>query len=341
MVEECNYVDAPKKDANSILAHLLKNDLVRKDLKIRYEKGKVLIPVKERFHLKQYGTLKGVFTEREVQKSPAEQIMERLQSTGSVQEIPDKFIKLGKALVFKESRRYTNWSRELLVATAEQFGVDSIYVDSGIGSNVTREPSIELIYGPGGDIVHREGEIRYCFDPSRVMFSPGNVNARLSKRDEDLDGKVVLDMFAGIGYFSLQAGSRSKGSTIYACEINPVSFKYLRENVKLNSLENTIKPIQGDCRNVPRKIVADEIIMGHFDCLDYLSGALLHCKKGTIIDLHMLLDTGNVETGHESAIRAASVFGYTLDCVGKDVVKSYGPHLWHISVKLEVTGIKL
>ena len=341
IVEECNYVSAPKKDANSILAHLLKNDLVRKDLKIRYELGKVLIPVKEEFPLKQYKTSWGAFKERDILESPVDQIMKRIQSTESDKKIPDKFIRLGKALVFKESRTHIKWSRELLEATAEQFGVDSIYVDSGIGSKVTREPSIELIYGPGGDVIHREGEIRYRFDPSRVMFSPGNVNARLSKRNENFDGKVVLDMFAGIGYFSLQAGSRSKNSTIYACEINPVSFRYLRENIESNALGKTIKPILGDCRDIPREIVADEIIMGHFDCLDYLSVALLHSKKGTVIDMHMLLDTRNLETGYKSAISAAYAFGYTLDYMGKDIVKSYGPHLWHISVKLKVTGIKI
>lgn len=340
MMEECNYVGAPKREANSILAHLLKNDMVRKDLKIRYERGEVLIPVKENFPLNQYRTMRGEFRGRDVQEPPAEKILKRMKAAGSNQKIPDKFIRFGKALIFKESR-LKGWSRELLEATAVQFGVDSIYVDSGIGSTATREPAIVRIFGPGGEVTHREGEIRYRFDPAKVMFSPGNVNARLSKRDENLDGKILLDMFAGIGYFSLQAGSRSTKSTIYACELNPVSFGYLKENILLNSLGGTVKPIQGDCRAIPRDIIADEIIMGHFDCMDYLSGALLHSRQGTVIDMHLLLDTENLEAGYGTAVKAASVFGYILDFLGMDIVKSYGPHLWHVSMKLEVTSIRL
>ncbi len=339
-MEECDYVDASKEEANRILAHLLKNDLVRKDLKIRYEQGKVLIPVKDKFPLTKYRTSRGSFMERELQIAPTEKILRKMQSSGSDQGIPSKYIKLGKALVFKESR-FKRWSKGLLEATAGQFGVDSIYIDSGIGSDIKREPSIELIYGPGGKIIHQEGDVRYRFDPSKVMFSPGNVNARLSKRDENLDGKVVLDMFAGIGYFALHAGSRSRKATIYACEINPVSFGFLKESISLNSLEETVQPLAGDCRNIPRDIIADEIIMGHFDSLDYLSNALLHSRKDTVIDMHFLLDTGNLRTGYMAAINKAHSFGYTLDCTGQDVVKSYGPHLWHVSAKFLVTGIRI
>lgn len=339
-MEECYFVQAPKNEANRILTHLLKNDLVRKDLKIRNEADKVLIPVKEVFPLKHYRTSLGRFMERELPVSPVEQISIKMQTSGSDERIPDKFIRLGDALVFKESR-LLNWSEELLEATAQQFSVHSIYLDSGIGNSVRREPVMKLIYGPGGDIIHQEGEVRYSFDPSKVMFSPGNVNIRLSKRYENLDGKTVLDMFAGIGYFSLHAGTRSRKATIYASEINPVSFKYLEKNILLNSLEKTVKPLQGDCRTISREIVADYIIMGHFDCMDYLSSALIHSRRGTVIDLHLLLDTGNINSGYLSVIQKASAFGYTLDLLDQEIVKSYGPHLWHISVKFIISDTKL
>lgn len=335
-MENCDFVTAPKEDANRILSQLLRSDAVRKDLKIRYTGEQVLIPVKQSNPLGRYTTSMGKFQKRELPVPPAEQVRMEMRMKGSNLKVPSKFIQFGKAIVFKESLM-GDWSQELLKSTAERFGVDSIYIDYGIESSVRRAPSIRLIYGPGGDIIHQEGEVRYTFDPSRVMFSPGNVNVRLSKRDEDFNGRTVIDMFAGIGYFSLHVASGSKRSTVYACELNPVSFHYLEKNIAINSLENVIKPVLGDCRRLPPEVIGDHIIMGHFDCMDFMSNALYHSRKGTVIDFHLLLDTRSLGSGWSSIITSASKFGYSLDFLEQTLVKSYGPHMWHVVIKTIVT----
>ena len=65
------------------------------------------------------------------------------------------------------------------------------------------------------------------------MFAKGNVSERkflptLVHKDE-----IIVDMFAGIGYFSLGIGKYSKASKIYSIELNPESYKYLDINIKL------------------------------------------------------------------------------------------------------------
>ncbi len=337
-LEESEFVSVDKENANRTLSHLLSLDAVRKDLKIRFDGKRVFIPVKQSAAPEQYRTTVGTFQSRDIVVSPTEKIRKLMKSRGSFQTIPPKFIRLGRALIFKDSR-LRSWTTELLKSTAEQIGVDSIYVDMGIGSSVRREPDIRLVYGPGGDTVHPEGGIRYCLDPAKIMFSPGNVNIRISKAKEDLNGKTILDMFAGIGYFSLQAASTARNSTIYSCEINPVSFHYLEKNIELNSLAGKIKPIQGDCRKLPLELVADHIIMGHFDCLDYIAAALLHSRGGTTIDFHVLVDTVGIQSEWADVVSRAKQFGYLLDFIDQQVVKSYGPHLWHIVIKASVTGV--
>ncbi len=339
-MEESDFVCADKRNANKILAHLLKSDVVRNNLRIKYDGKKVMIPVKIRDPFNMYQTQKGSFHVREVAVSPAERIRNTLKSTGSELEIPSKFIKFGKALVFKDNR-LRKWSPELLESVAKELDVESIYVDTGIDNSVKREPVIELLYGPGGDIIHYEGGIKYCFDPGRVMFSPGNVNVRIAKGREDLDGKIILDMFAGIGYFSLHAAFNNKGARIFSSEINPVSFQYLKKNIGLNSLEKSITPVEGDCRKLDSGIIADHIIMGHFDCLDFLSAALLHSKKGTIVDFHLLVDTAHLKSHWQEIVGNARSFGYSLCFVGQQVVKSYGPHLWHMVLKMSVANTPL
>lgn len=334
-MENCTCVSASKDEANKILNYLLKTDLVRKDLKIRYDGNSVLIPVKQNSGKPGLIFTEGIFEPRTVQISPIERA--RMHGKGKNIEFsfPEKTIRLGKALIIKESR-FTGASREALAIIAGEFGAESIYVDLGIGNTVERKPDVKLVYGPGGDTMHIENGVKYKLDPEKVMFSPGNVNARGARVPLDLTGKTVLDMFAGIGYFTLPLALNHPNSRIYPCELNPTSVDYLRRNISANHLESTIMVLPGDCRTTTSGIHADYIIMGHFQCDEFLNTALLRSKVGTLIDMHILARTDEIETKWLEINEKAAHFGYGLDLVSQKKVKSYSVHLWHISVLLRV-----
>src|SRR2546427_5740056 len=86
------------------------------------------------------------------------------------------------------------------------------------------------------------------------MFSSGNLAERMGIADRVRPGAVVVDLFAGIGYFSLPIAVRSRAKRVYACELNPVSFRYLVENTRLNRTTNLI-PLLGDCRDVEPRVL--------------------------------------------------------------------------------------
>ena len=94
---------------------------------------------------------------------------------------------------------------------------------------------------------------------------------------------LVLCSF-GIGYFSLGIAKYAKPRQIYAIELNPVSYKYLIENIHINKLTKIITPIHGNCaEEVPKLaeqgIFADRIIMGVFPApYEYLKNALCVVK---------------------------------------------------------------
>ena len=54
----------------------------------------------------------------------------------------------------------------------------------------------------------------------------------------DLPKVVVADIMAGVGPFSVPLTSRFQGITCHANDLNPVSFRYLKENAKLNKCSN-------------------------------------------------------------------------------------------------------
>jgi tRNA (guanine37-N1)-methyltransferase len=63
--------------------------------------------------------------------------------------------------------------------------------------------------------------------------------------------EVVGDVFAGVGPFAVPAGK--KNVLVLANDLNPESYKYLQENVKLNHVENFVKPFNLDGREFIRQ----------------------------------------------------------------------------------------
>jgi tRNA wybutosine-synthesizing protein 2 len=99
------------------------------------------------------------------------------------------------------------------------------------------------------------------------------------------ENETVVDLFTGIGYFTLPMAVYSKPKKIYACEINPVAYDYLCQNISLNNVIDIVEPLLGDNRKVAPKNVADRVILGYFgNTKDFLPTALgcLKNRKGII-----------------------------------------------------------
>jgi tRNA G37 N-methylase Trm5/tRNA(Phe) wybutosine-synthesizing methylase Tyw3 len=93
-----------------------------------------------------------------------------------------------------------------------------------------------------------EHGIKQSFDMCRVMFSRGNVTEKerfgaLVQKDE-----VVLDLYSGIGYYTLPALVHGKAKHVYSCEWNSDAVFALKYNLKQNSVSNRCTVLQGDSR---------------------------------------------------------------------------------------------
>jgi tRNA wybutosine-synthesizing protein 2 len=117
-------------------------------------------------------------------------------------------------------------------------------------------------------------------DVSKIMWSKGNHAERQHMIHIAKPNEIIVDMIAGIGYWCIPIAKHTKVKEIVAIEKNPVSFKYLQENIRANYISN-ITPILGDCRNVKDLPKADRIIMGYFpNTIKFLPAALKISKKG-------------------------------------------------------------
>ena len=148
-----------------------------------------------------------------------------------------------------------------------------------------REPRIRKIKGDGFVTTHKEHGIIFKLDVQKIMFSKGNHAERKRMMEIVKSKETIVDMFAGIGYFSLGIAKANPSCKIYAVEKNPLAFRYLKENIKLNKLYNVF-PICDDCRNIKIRSV-DRVIMGYLPGTeDFLKNAVKFVKKNGLIHYH-------------------------------------------------------
>jgi tRNA wybutosine-synthesizing protein 2 len=260
--------------------------------------------------------------------------------------LPRGFQTLGDVIILKLKPELLNKKDIISKAYLDLLpSIRSVYINQGKISGAFREPEkIEFLAGVDNPIVeHKEHEIKYRFDITKIMFSKGNLKERKVLATLVKEGEVVVDMFAGIGYFSLPIGKHSNAKKIYSIEINENSFKSLLENIKINHLEEKIVPINGNCKEEVLKlsdsgIRADRVIMGVFPApLDYIKEALTLTKEeGSVFHFEGVVEKENHTSLFKDFDEVAKSQHYTCELKSYRYVKSYGVRLYHVVLDIFV-----
>ncbi len=200
-----------------------------------------------------------------------------------------------------------------------------------------KRPQVEVVAGrPSTITVHKEGGCLFKLDVARLMFAKGNIRERARMARVVREGELVLDMFAGIGYFSIPMARTGRPAMIYAVDVNPLAIHYLAENIRLNKVRGLVVPVLADCRRVAEELpdLADRIVMGFLPgTAAFLPHALRALRpEGGTIHYHDVYHERElwwkpIRVLEEAGLRA----GYRLAGIAhRRVVKSYGPRLYHV-----------
>lgn len=276
-----------KKMAEKAKEKLIESSLLDDTRRIKRYENKVEIPVKEIpdidiefevVHQNEYISRKKFVPFEEIKKLLIKKISEN-----DFKNLPKKWEKFGDVLILKMDK--IEEKEKVAEAYAKVLKCKSVLEDAGGIKGIERKPCFNFVYGNDVVTVHVENGIRYKFDASKIMFSSGNIDERIRMAKVARKNEVVVDMFAGIGYFTLPVAVYSK-SKVYACEINPTAYEFLKENIHMNKVENLVKPILGDCRVVAPRGIADRVIMGYFNSIDFLEYAIEILNGEGIIHFH-------------------------------------------------------
>ncbi|MBS3781171.1 MAG: class I SAM-dependent methyltransferase family protein [Candidatus Thermoplasmatota archaeon] len=298
---------------------------------IRSEGDELLFPVKEGGNCSE---TEPEFREENI--NPYERIKYKIGLPESKKRsLPDKWEKIGDVLLIKLPDELMEHKEQIGEVYADVLDAKTVMLQGSIKGQ-KREPEVKKIYGDETETVHIENDILYKLDTAELMFSSGNIDERIRMAEEVEKDEVIVDMFAGIGYFSLPMAVHGEPEKVFSLEINPTAFHYLRENVALNHVEDIVKPWHGDNRDFSLK-GADRVVMGYLhETWKYLDKAGEFLDGEGIIHYH----TRCSDSGYPDQVisEIEKNLNPDFDLLGIKNVKSYAPHVFHVVVDLELHG---
>jgi tRNA (guanine37-N1)-methyltransferase len=193
--------------------------------------------------------------------------------------------------------------------------------------------------------VHKESGCKFYVDLEKCYFSPRLSYERRRIAEKVQGSEVVVNMFAGVGCFSILIAKHSPTATVYSIDVNPDAFEHMKTNVRLNRVYGRVMPILGDAKEViAQKLchVADRVLMPLPEkAIEYLPWALLalresggwihcygfeHAKKGEDV----------VEKVKSKVSERLKTLAESFDVISGRVVRATGPNWYQVVLDIKV-----
>lgn len=322
MESQCISVD--KREGEITRRELIEMGVLDKNLKIKQDGEHILIPVNK--PVEGYGKIGNDDFEEVIKEETPQELL----GTHPAYEL------VGDIAIID---RYESDLGNIADALVKQKKIRTVlYADTPVGGEYrTRELSY-LAGEKKTETVYRENKCRYLLDVSKVYFTPRLATERLRIAGQVKNGETVVDMFAGVGPFSILIAKRFPDSHVIAIDKNPEAVKYLRENVKLNKLEN-VEVKEGDVREISGMSGADHVIMNlphsGFEFLDVAFGLI---KKGGIVHFYAISHEDDLFGGTLLKIQeVAKLCNVSIVPIEKRAVRPYAPYQYNICIDFVVT----
>ncbi|MDW5563065.1 MAG: class I SAM-dependent methyltransferase family protein [Methanomassiliicoccus sp.] len=204
----------------------------------------------------------------------------------------------------------------------------TVALDHGVKGEL-RVRDLEVVAGEDRtETVHTEYGVRLLIDPAKVYFNPRLSNERRRIASLVREGETVVDMFAGVGPFSIMISKYSRPEIVYAMDLNHDAVEYMKENIKRNKVTNVI-PIEGDSRQLVFDVpCADRIIMNlPHSAKDFFHDALTRLKLGGVIHFYTICEREDIDSILERMVTEAAGMGVLITVLHQEELKTYSPSM--------------
>jgi len=195
--------------------------------------------------------------------------------------------------------------------------------------------------------VHKESGCLFSVDLNTCYFSPRLFYERLRIARLVRDGELVLNMFAGVGCFSIIIAKHSRAAKIYSVDINPDAVRFMCENIRLNGVYGRVIPIMGDAKEVIEQSFCqkvDRVVMPLPEkALKYLPYAISALKNGCgwihYYDFeHAYKNEDVIKKVKEKVSHRLSSLGVEFEFSFSRIVRSTGPNWYQVVLDILIKG---
>jgi tRNA wybutosine-synthesizing protein 3 len=217
-----------------------------------------------------------------------------------------------------------------------------------------RKSGVELLLGEDDWVVRREHGIDFGYNFTQCMWSAGNVTERGRMANGNHEGEKILDLYAGIGYYTLPflsegargpSGERGNGrgaAHVVACEWNPNAIRALKWSLSANDLVDRCTILEGDNRNLKLESEFNRVNLGLLPSAEEGYSIAIQSLKpeGGVLHVHGLAKSGEEEKWASNLATSLEKNGrFSCTVMHVERVKWYAPHQRHIVVDIHALPV--
>jgi len=220
--------------------------------------------------------------------------------------------------------------------------VRSVFYQASPVEGDFRTRNLEILAGEDKtETEYKEFGCRFRVDVANAFFSP-----RLSTERERIanlieDGETMVNMFAGVGMFSIMAAKKKK-CTVYSLDINPVASRLCEKNIELNKLAGKVISINGDTSKIIEESLenkSDRTLMLLPERSDeFLESAIKTTKNGGIIHYYSHIHADKkLDAGKLSEKHYLEVSPVKSKILTSKIVRPVGPRYYQTVVDVKIS----
>lgn len=206
-----------------------------------------------------------------------------------------------------------------------------------------RVRDLEFISGENRTITeHKEHACRFKVDVAKTYFSPRLSTERQRIANMVGDNETIINMFAGVGTYSVVIAKANKTCRVYSIDSNIVASELDKINAKLNKVQDRVVSICGDAAEVIKDRLtgqADRVLMPLPEkTKEFVDSAVLALKEKGIVHYFAHIKADSKKAGQELGSNDAhNAFAkYDHHILEIRVVREIGPRIYQIVADVSV-----
>ena len=224
----------------------------------------------------------------------------------------------------------------------EQVGsAKSVFYQSSSVEGEFRTRNLEILAGDDKtETEYKESGCRFILDVRKAFFSPRLSSERMRIAELVNDKEIVINMFGGIGMFSIVAAKKKK-CTVYNIDINPDAADFCQKNIAINKLAGDIISIHGDASDVIKNQLENKshrtLMLLPEKSDEFLNSAILATKTSGVIHyyshIHADKKSDAAKLSEKHYLGITPIKSTILD---SKIVRPVGPRFYQTVVDIKI-----